>query len=104
MTRDALKADAGALASARKFTGSAREDLLSQAQTLYSNVSAQEGGWKGQGGSAFFTLQENWFLKQKKVISILEHFEASLHSTDQDNTSTDSAQQARAAKLNDRLG
>jgi WXG100 family type VII secretion target len=104
MTRDALKAEAGALASARRASGSAREDLLGQAQALYGSVSGQEGGWRGQGGSAFFALQENWFLKQKRVINILERFEAALRATDQDNVATDSAQRSRAARLNDRLG
>lgn len=104
MPSDSLKAEAGALAQAAKYTSSAREDLTSQAQTLYSNVSGQEHGWKGQGGTSFFNLQEAWFEKQKRVVAILEHFENSLHSTDRDNVSTDETQSQATGKLHDRLG
>lgn len=103
MPRDQLKADAGALSTAAKYVAAARDDFLGKANALSAQITGYETSWKGAGGSAFFQLHQAWTDKQKRIISALNDFEASLHSTDRDNVSTDDSQRQANTKLHDRL-
>jgi WXG100 family type VII secretion target len=92
------------LSKAATLVADAKRDFDGYAKELDDQISALKGRWVGQGGAAFFTLHQAWTEKQTVITNALNDFEASLTSTERDNTSTDDTQSANYNKVAGRLG
>ena len=82
----------------------ARHDFDRLDHELVQHLDAARAAWSGQGGSAFTSLGHAWSEKQRTITAALDGFEASLRSTETDNTTTDEAQSAAFTRSRQRLG
>lgn len=85
--RATLSVAAGRVAEARHDFDRLNSDVV-------QHIDAARARWQGQGGSAFTALGHAWSEKQRLITGALDGFEASLRSTESDNTSTDESQSA----------
>jgi len=92
------------LSRAATLVADAKRDFDGYARQLDDQIGALRGRWVGQGGTAFFALHEAWTEKQNVITNALNEFEASLTSTERDNTNTDEAQSANYNRTAGRLG
>jgi WXG100 family type VII secretion target len=93
----------GTLTKAAGLVEEARNDFDSLSKTLDGQIADLKGKWNGAGGQAFMVLHAAWTEKHTFIVKALNDFEASLRSTEKDNTSTDdnvaSVANAHAKKL-----
>jgi uncharacterized protein YukE len=82
----------------------AKHDLDRLDRELVQHIDAAQALWSGQGGSAFRALGHAWSERQRTIVGALDQFEASLRSTEKDNTTTDETQSAAFARHQQRLG
>jgi WXG100 family type VII secretion target len=94
----------GTLSKAAGLVVDAKADFDGLKDTLTNQIAGIRGMWVGQGGSAFFNLQEAWTQRQTTILNALNEFEASLRSTEKDNTTTDDTQSANFNRNASRLG
>jgi WXG100 family type VII secretion target len=95
--RATLSAAAGRVADARRdFDGLDHE--------LVQHLDTARARWSGQGAAAFTALGRAWSERQRTITQALDGFEASLRSTERDNTTTDEAQSAAFTRSRQRLG
>jgi uncharacterized protein YukE len=93
----------GTLSTAAGMVVDAKHDFDRLNNELAQHIEAAKTQWTGHGGSAFHSLGIAWHEKQKTILSALNQFEASLRSTEKDNTSTDHTQGASYARTHQRL-
>lgn len=93
----------GALSRAATRVHEARCDFDRLDHQLVQHLASAESMWFGQGGSAFQSLGQVWSEKQRTIVAALDRFEASLCSTERDNSRTDEAQSAVFARTQQRL-
>lgn len=94
----------GTLTRAAGLVAGARADFDRLSGRLEGQILGLQGRWVGAGGQAFFQLHRAWTDRQRVIVSALSEFEASLTSTQNDNTSTDEAQSAGYRRTAGRLG
>lgn len=94
----------GTLTTAAGMVADAKHDFDRLNSELVQHIDAAKAKWSGQGGTAFNALGHAWAEKQRTIVSALNQFEASLRSTEKDNTSTDDTQSAAYARNQQRLG
>ena len=92
------------LTRAAGLVADAKSDFDSMSRTLDGQIQGLQGKWAGAGGSAFFALHQAWTEKQNTIVSALNEFEASLRSTEKDNTTTDQTQSDNYNRTAGRLG
>lgn len=92
------------LTRAAGLVAEAKQDFDSMSKVLEGQIAGLQGKWAGAGGTAFFALHQAWSDKQRVITSALNEFEASLTSTEKDNTSTDQDQSANYSRVAGRLG
>lgn len=93
----------GTLSRAAGMVADAKKDFDNLSKKLEGQIQGLQGKWVGAGGSAFFGLHAAWNQKQRDIVSALDTFEASLHSTEKDNIRTDEDQQVNYNRNLDRL-
>jgi uncharacterized protein YukE len=94
----------GTLSAAAGMVADAKHDFDRLNSELVQHIDGAKATWVGQGGTAFSALGHAWAEKQRTIVSALNQFEASLRSTEKDNTSTDDTQSAAFARNHQRLG
>jgi WXG100 family type VII secretion target len=94
----------GALSAAAGIVADARHDFDRLDSELVQHIEAARAAWSGQGGAAFQALGHTWSAKQRTIVGALNRFEASLRSTEKDNTATDDTQSAAFTRHQQRLG
>jgi ESAT-6 family protein len=94
----------GTLSAAAGIVADAQHDFDRLDNELVQHIDAARAAWSGQGGSAFRALGEAWSAKQRTIVGALNRFEASLRSTEKDNTATDDVQSAAFTRNQQRLG
>jgi uncharacterized protein YukE len=94
----------GTLSAAAGMVADAKHDFDRLNDELVEHIDAAKARWAGQGGTAFNALGHAWSEKQRTITSALDQFEASLRSTEKDNTSTDGTQSAAFSRNQQRLG
>ncbi|WP_168929673.1 WXG100 family type VII secretion target [Nocardioides sp. GY 10127] len=94
----------GALGQAAALVARARADLDQVGRRLEGDTQALRAGWGGRGATAFSALASAWDARQRRVVAVLDRFEADLRSTERDNTTTDEAASAAMARLTSALG
>ena len=82
----------------------ARHDFDQLDHELVAHLDAARATWSGQGGAAFTALGLAWSERQRTITGALDGFEASLRTTEHDNTTTDEAQSAMFTRSRQRLG
>ena len=92
------------LTRAAGMVAEARQDFDGYSRRLDGQIAGLRGAWSGAGGTAFFALHQAWTERQRVITDALSEFEASLRSTERDNTSTDQAQAASYHRAAGRLG
>jgi uncharacterized protein YukE len=103
MATPEMKAGDRTLSRAAGMVTTAKSDFDRLSATLSDGLIAQQSKWQGQGGRAFTNLHQAWTEKQNRIVQALNEFEASLTSTERDNTNTDQAQSDFMAKNHSRL-
>ena len=94
----------GTLTTAAGMVADAKHDFDRLNNELVQHIDAAKAKWAGQGGTACNARGHAWAEKQRTIVSALNQFEASLRSTEKDNTSTDDTQSAAYARNQQRLG
>jgi WXG100 family type VII secretion target len=94
----------GTLSTAAGMVADAKHDFDRLNSQLVQHIDAAKATWSGQGGTAFNSLGHAWHEKQATIVSALNQFEASLRSTEKDNTSTDDTQSSAFSRNQQRLG
>jgi WXG100 family type VII secretion target len=94
----------GTLSTAAGMVADAKHDFDRLNSQLVQHIDSAKAKWSGQGGSAFNNLGHAWHEKQATIVSALNQFEASLRSTEKDNTSTDDTQSSAFSRNQQRLG
>jgi WXG100 family type VII secretion target len=94
----------GTLSTAAGMVADAKHDFDRLNSQLVQHIDAAKAQWSGQGGTAFNSLGHAWHEKQATIVSALNQFEASLRSTEKDNTSTDDTQSSAFSRNQQRLG
>jgi uncharacterized protein YukE len=94
----------GTLSAAAGMVVDAKHDFDRLNNELVQHIDAAKAKWSGQGGTAFHSLGLAWSEKQRTILNALYQFEASLRSTEKDNTSTDDTQSSAYARNQQRLG
>lgn len=94
----------GTLSTAAGMVADAKHDFDRLNNELVQHIDAAKAKWVGRGGTAFHTLGTAWHEKQKTIVSALNQFEASLRSTEKDNTTTDDTQSSAYTRHQQRLG
>lgn len=102
-TASLMGQDEGALSAAAALVAAAREDFDPLDRELVVHLDRARTAWSGRGASAFLSLGATWTQKQRVIVGALDRFEASLRSTERDNTSTDDVQSAAFARQLRRL-
>ena len=92
------------LTRAAGMVADAKSDFDGFSRKLDGQIAGLRGKWAGAGGTAFFALHEAWTEKQNVITNALNEFEASLTSTERDNTNTDESQSANYNRTAGRLG
>lgn len=93
-----------ALSRAATLVADAKRDFDRLAGQLDDQISGLRGRWVGQGATSFFGLHQAWTEKQNTIVRALDEFEASLRTTERDNTTTDDTQSANYTRTAGRLG
>jgi len=104
MATPEMKAGSGTLTRAAGMVSDAKADFDRMANNLSDQIHGYQMKWQGQGGAAFFKLHQEWTERQRRIVSALNEFEASLRSTDHDNVNTDDTQSSSMGHLSGRLG
>ena len=94
----------GTLSAAASMVADAKRDFDRLNHQLVHHLDSARAGWFGQGGTAFNSLGHAWAEKQRTITDALDQFEASLRSTELDNTSTDDTQSSAFGRNRQRLG
>lgn len=94
----------GTLSTAAGLVADAKQDFDRLNNELVRHIEAARAMWGGRGGTAFQSLGTAWHEKQRTILGALDLFDASLRSTEKDNTSTDDAQSSAYARHQQRLG
>jgi WXG100 family type VII secretion target len=94
----------GTLTAAAGMVADAKHDFDRLNNELVQHIDAAKAKWAGQGGTAFNALGHAWSEKQRTIVNALNQFEASLRSTEKDNTSTDDTQSSAFSRNQQRLG
>jgi WXG100 family type VII secretion target len=94
----------GTLTTAAGMVADAKHDFDRLNGELVQHIDAARAKWAGRGGTAFNALGRAWAEKQRTIVGALNQFEASLRSTEKDNTSTDDTQSTAYARNQRRLG
>ena len=94
----------GTLSAAAGMVADAQHDFDRLNNELVQHIDAARVKWSGQGGTAFNALGHAWSEKQRTIVNALNQFEASLRSTERDNTRTDDTQSAAFVRNQQRLG
>ena len=94
----------GTLSAAAGMVVDAKHDFDRLNSQLVQHIDSAKAKWGGQGGTAFNSLGHAWSEKQRTIVSALNQFEASLRSTEKDNTSTDDTQSSAFTRNQQRLG
>ena len=92
------------LSAAAIMVAAAKGDFDRLNHQLVHHIDSVRAGWFGQGGTAFTELGHAWSEKQRTITEALDRFEASLRSTEEDNTSTDDTQSSAFSRSRQRLG
>jgi WXG100 family type VII secretion target len=79
----------GTLTKAAGLVEEARHDFDNLSKTLDGQIADLKGKWGGSGAIAFHSLHTAWTEKQRFIVKALDDFQATLRSTEKDNTSTD---------------
>jgi len=103
MATPEMKAGDRTLSRAAGLVATAKSDFDRLSATLSDNITAQQSKWQGQGGRAFFGLQQAWTEKQNRIVQALNEFEAALTTTERDNITTDQTQSDYMNKNHSRL-
>jgi WXG100 family type VII secretion target len=94
----------GALSAAAGMVADAKHDFDRCNNELVQHIDSAKATWAGQGATAFTSLGYAWSEKQRTITDALHQFEASLRSTEKDNTRTDDTQSSAFARNQQRLG
>jgi uncharacterized protein YukE len=94
----------GALSAAAAMVAEAKLDLDRLDAELVQHVDSATAAWTGRGATAFTSLGLAWSERQRTILDALDRFEASLLSTERDNTDTDQSQSSVFAHHQRRLG
>lgn len=94
----------GTLSAAAGLVAEARQDLRRLNDEMEQHVEVAGSGWRGRGGEAFVALGRAWSDRERLIVGALDGFEASLLSTERDNTGTDEEQSEQLARQRQRLG
>ncbi|GAB3790622.1 WXG100 family type VII secretion target [Nocardioides ungokensis] len=92
------------LSRAAGMVAEAKQDFDGFSRRLDGQIAGLRGAWCGAGGTAFFALHQAWTERQRVITGALDEFEASLRSTERDNTHTDQTQAAGYQRTAGRLG
>src|SRR3954453_5871735 len=92
MATPEMKSGDRTLSRAAGMVATAKSDFDRLSAMLSDNITAQQSKWQGQGGRAFFNLQQAWTEKQNRIVAALNAFESALTTTERNNTSTDQTQ------------
>jgi WXG100 family type VII secretion target len=103
MATPEMKAGDRTLSRAAAMVATAKSDFDKLSATLSDNIMAQQSKWQGQGGKAFFNLQQAWTEKQNRIVAALNEFETALTTTERDNVTTDTTQSDYMNKNHSRL-
>ncbi len=94
----------GTIKSTAQLLAEAKAELRTLSNQLQSEISALQGKWGGSGAQAFGRLNTAWDEKNRKIVSSLEQFEASLDETEKSMTSTDDNSASSVAAISARMG
>lgn len=94
----------GALSAAAAMVAEAKRDLDRLDDELVQHVESARAAWAGLGATAFTSLGHAWSERQRTITDALDRFEASLLTTESDNTDTDQVQSWAFAHHQKRLG
>jgi WXG100 family type VII secretion target len=94
----------GTLSAAAGMVADAKHDFDRLNNELVQHIDSARAKWSGQGGTAFNSLGHAWSEKQRTITNALDQFEASLSSTEKDNTRTDDTQSSAFTRTQQRLG
>ena len=103
MATPEMKAGDRTLSRAAGMVATAKSDFDRLSATLSDNIMAQQAKWQGQGGRAFFSLQQAWTEKQNRIVQALNEFESALTTTEHGNIITDQEQSDYMNKNHSRL-
>ncbi|CAN5291760.1 hypothetical protein BH09ACT11_BH09ACT11_04760 [soil metagenome] len=92
------------LSRAAGLVADAKSDFDQMAAGLSSQIESHRSRWQGAGASAFFGLHQAWTERQRRVVSALDDFAASLQVTEADNLGTDESQSQLYLATLSRLG
>lgn len=91
------------LSVAAGMVAEAKADFDRFNNELVHHIDSARTSWTGQGGRAFTSLGHAWAERQRTITDALDRFEASLRSTEKDNTGTDDAQSSAFTRNRTRL-
>ena len=103
-TARGLLAPRGALQQGASRTREARADVTALSNDLSARIQGIGAQWGGEGARAFHRVHEAWQEKQRRIVSALDDFAASLVDTDKNNVTTDQLQADVADRLLSRIG
>jgi len=93
----------GTLSKAAGLVEEARHDFDNLSKTLDGQINDLKGKWGGSGATAFHTLHAAWTEKHQFIVKALDDFQATLRSTEKDNTSTDDTAASHATNIANKL-
>lgn len=89
MSTTQMWAGEGSLGRASALVAEARGDFDRLAAVLTDRIASDQARWQGGGGRSFFTLQQSWAEKQRRIVAALSGFERALLDTQAANAATD---------------
>lgn len=104
MPANQMRAGEGTLVQASSLVSDAKVDFDRLSANLTEQILAAQSRWQGEGGKAFFGLQQAWSDKQRIIVSALERFQSELTGTQTVFTGADHGAQAGANANINRLG
>jgi WXG100 family type VII secretion target len=99
-----IRAGEGTLVRAAGLVAEAQADFDRLAAELDSQILSAQGRWRGAGGTAFFTLHQQWTDKQRAIVGALERFRSGLVATATSLSTADENARSAAGTTLQRLG
>lgn len=81
MHANQMRAGEGTLVQASSLVADAKVDFDRLSANLSERILSAQSSWQGQGGSAFFGLQQAWDQKQRLIVAALDRFHEELTGT-----------------------
>ncbi|MDT9593445.1 WXG100 family type VII secretion target [Nocardioides zeae] len=89
-----LQVGEGTLVNAAERVSGARADVTQRCNQLATDIQGMAAQWRGQGGTAFQNLQNQWQERQRIVLDALGDLENALRGTQSTTTAADEAEAA----------